>query len=334
MALPQNFKAMVVRENPEKKFTREITEKSLSELPKGELLIEVHFSSLNYKDALSATGNKGVTRNYPHTPGIDAAGVVVESANQQFAPGQEVIVTGFDLGMNTSGGFGRFIRVPASWAVKRPKNLSFKESMAYGTAGFTAALSVFKMEQFGLSKDQGEVLVTGATGGVGSLAVGILAKAGYQVIAATGKTGERDFLLSIGAKEVLSREEVNDTSGRPLLKGRWAGTVDTVGGNFLATAIKSTRYGGVVSCCGLVASPELPTTVYPFILRGVSLLGIDSVECPMQTRTLIWDKISAEWKLDKMAAIFSECSLQELDGKIDLILQGKIKGRIVVDLSL
>lgn len=334
MALPQNFKAMVVRETADKKFIREITEKSLSDLPKGELLIEVHFSSLNYKDALSATGNKGVTRNYPHTPGVDAAGVVVESASQQFAPGEEVIVTGFDLGMNTSGGFGRYIRIPASWAIKRPRNLSLKESMAYGTAGFTAALSLFKMERFGLTKDQGEVLVTGATGGVGCFAVGILAKAGYQVVAATGKTGEKDFLQNLGAKEVLSREEVSDTSGRPLLKGRWAGTVDTVGGHFLATALKSTRYGGVVSCCGLVASPELPTTVYPFILRGVSLLGIDSVECPMETRLLIWNKISQAWKLDRLDDLFLECSLEELDKKIDPILQGKVRGRVLVNLSL
>ncbi len=334
MPLPQHFKAMVVKETADKKFVREITEKSLSDLPKGELLIEVQFSSLNYKDALSATGNKGVTRNYPHTPGIDAAGVVVESATPQFVPGEEVIVTGFDLGMNTSGGFGRYIRVPASWTVKCPRNLSLKESMAYGTAGFTAALSLFKMERFGLTKDQGEVLVTGATGGVGCFAVGILAKTGYQVVAATGKTGARDFLHNIGAKEILSREEVNDTSGRPLLKGRWAGTIDTVGGNFLVTAIKSTRYGGVVSCCGLVASPELPATVYPFILRGVNLLGIDSVECPMETRLVIWNKISQEWKLENLATLFTECSLEELDGKIDTILQGKLKGRMVVNLSL
>ena len=205
MALPQNFKAMVVRETADKKFIREIAQRSLSDLPKGELLVEVKFSSLNYKDALSATGNKGVTRNYPHTPGVDAAGVVVESASQQFTPGEEVIVTGFDLGMNTAGGFGRYIRIPASWAIKRPRNLSLKESMAYGTAGFTAALSLFKMEGFGLTSAQGEVLVTGATGGVGCFAVGILARAGYQVVAATGKTGEKEFLGDVGAKEVLSR---------------------------------------------------------------------------------------------------------------------------------
>lgn len=333
MSLPQSFKAMVVTETAEKKFAREVTKKSLTDLPAGELLIEVKYSSLNYKDALSASGNKGVTRKYPHTPGIDAAGVVAESANAKFAPGDQVIVTGFDLGMNTAGGFGQYIRVPASWAVKLPENLSLKESMAYGTAGFTAALSVLRMQQHGLTKEQGEVLVTGASGGVGSFAVAILAKSGFHVVAATGKTGEKDFLTGLGAKEIISREDASDTSGRPLLKGRWAGVVDTVGGNILATAIKSTKYCGVVACCGNVASGDISLTVYPFILRGVSLLGIDSVECPMDARLLIWKKISQEWKLDLSRGLLSECPLEELDSKIDLILAGKIRGRVVVTLS-
>lgn len=333
MSLPQSFKAMVVTETADKKFLRQVTHKSLTDLPGGELLIEVHYSSLNYKDALSATGHKGVTRNYPHTPGIDAAGVVAESANPKFAPGDQVIVTGFDLGMNTSGGFGQYIRVPASWTVRLPENLTLKESMAYGTAGFTAALSVLKIQQHGLTKEQGEVLVTGASGGVGSLAVGILAKAGYPVVAVTGKTGEKDFLLNLGAKEVIPRDTFIDTSGRPLLKPRWAGVVDTVGGDFLATAIKSTKYGGVVTCCGMVASADLSTTVYPFILRSISLLGIDSVECPMDIRLLIWKKISQEWRLDLSDGLFSECSLEELDSKIDLVLAGKIRGRVVVTLN-
>ena len=205
MPLPQTFNAMVVTETADKKFVREIKEKKLSDLPAGELLIEVKYSSLNYKDALSATGNKGVTRNYPHTPGIDAAGVVAESALPGFVPGDHVIVTGFDLGMNTSGGFGQYIRVPASWVLNLPEHLSLKESMAYGTAGFTAALAVLRMQQHGLIKSHGEVLVTGATGGVGSVAVSLLAKLGFHVVAATGKTDERDFLLGLGAKEIISR---------------------------------------------------------------------------------------------------------------------------------
>jgi acrylyl-CoA reductase (NADPH) len=332
MPLPETFKALVVKETADKKFTREVAQKRLSDLPAGDLLIAVKYSSLNYKDALSATGNKGVTRNYPHIPGIDAAGIVAESGNQNFTPGNQVIVTGFDLGMNTSGGFGQYIRIPAQWAVKLPEHLTLKESMAYGTAGFTAALSVWKMQEHGLTKD-GEVLVTGATGGVGSIAVSILAKSGFNVVAATGKTEEKDFLTVLGAKEILSREEVSDSSGRPLLKARWAGVVDTVGGNMLATAIKSTRQEGVVASCGNALSPDLSLTVYPFILRGVSLLGINSVECPMDTRSLIWNKLASEWKVDFSGGLVSECPLEELDSKIDLILAGKIRGRVVVNLG-
>src|SRR5918999_1363423 len=200
MALPQDFKAMVVSETAEKNFVREIKRRALSDLPAGELIIEVKYSSLNYKDALSASGNKGVTRKYPHTPGIDAAGVVVDSSNRTFAVGDEVIVMGFDLGMNTPGGFGQYISVPSGWAVKRPPGLSLRECMSYGTAGLTAALCVMRLLAYGLTKEQGEVLVTGATGGVGSIAVSILAKLGFNLVAATGKTEEKDFLIGLGAK--------------------------------------------------------------------------------------------------------------------------------------
>jgi putative YhdH/YhfP family quinone oxidoreductase len=332
MSLPQTFKAMVVSEKADQKFIREIKQKDLSDLPAGELLIEVKYSSLNYKDALSASGNKGVTRKYPHTPGIDAAGVIATSSTSQFGAGDQVIVTGFDLGMNTAGGFGQYISVPASWAVKLPQGLTLKESMAYGTAGLTAALCVMRLMAFGLSKDSGEVLVTGATGGVGSVAVGILAKLGFDVVAATGKTDEKDFLTQLGAKTIISREEANDTSGRPLQKGRWAGVVDAVGGNILATAIKSTKYGGLVAACGNTMSADLAVSVYPFILRGVSLLGVDSVEIPMNTRLRTWQKLAHDWKFD-LSGFVSECALEELSPKIDLILKGGIRGREVVDLS-
>ena len=333
MASPKNFKAMVVSEAADGKFIREIKEKSLSDLPANDLLIEVKYSSLNYKDALSATGNKAVTRSYPHTPGVDAAGVVAESTDSKFTVGDQVIVTGYDLGMNTPGGFGQYIRVPAGWAVKLPPGLNLRDSMAYGTAGFTAALSVVKLQQFGLRQDSGEVLVTGATGGVGSIAVAILAKLGFQVVAATGKTEENDFLSNLGAKEVISREEANDTSGRSILKGRWAGVVDTVGGNILATAIKSAKYHGLVTCCGNAMSPELAVSVFPFILRGVSLLGIDSVACPTETRLQIWQRLAQEWKVDFSSGLISECSLPVLNEKIDAILTGGIRGRVVVHLS-
>jgi len=333
MPLPQSFKAMVVTETAEKTFVREIKQREIGDLPAGELIIEVKYSSLNYKDALSASGNKGVTRKYPHTPGIDAAGIVADSTTRAFTGGDQVIVTGFDLGMNTPGGYGRYISVPSGWAVKLPQGLSLRESMAYGTAGFTAALCVMRLSAYGLTKEQGEVLVTGATGGVGSIAVGILSKLGYEVVAATGKTDEKDFLTRLGAKSIISREEANDTSGRPLQKGRWAGVVDSVGGNILATALKSTKDGGLVAACGNAMSADLVTSVFPFILRGVSLLGVNSVDVPMRPRTMAWQKLANEWKIDLSGDLVTECGLEGLEPKITLILKGGIRGRVVVDLS-
>jgi len=330
MALPQNFRAMVVTETADKKFVRDIQERELSELPSGELIIEVKYSSLNYKDALSASGNKAVTRKYPHTPGVDAAGIVADSTNRSFAVGDQVIVTGFDLGMNTPGGFGQYISVPSGWAVKVPQGLSLRDSMGYGTAGLTAALCVMRLLASGLSKDAGEVLVTGATGGVGSVAVGILGKLGFAVAAATGKTDEKDFLTALGAKTIISREEANDTSGRPLQKPRWAGVVDTVGGNILATALKTAKYGGLVAACGNAMSGDVSMTVYPFILRGVSLLGVDSVELPLNSRIRAWQKLAQEWKID-LDPIVSERALDQLEPKIDQILKGGIRGRVIVN---
>lgn len=332
MALPQTFKAMVVSETAEKTFVREIKQRALNDLPAGELIIEVKYSSLNYKDALSATGNKGVTRKYPHTPGIDAAGMVVDSTTKLVAVGDQVTVTGFDLGMNTSGGFGQYISVPALWATKLPQGLTLKDSMSYGTAGLTAALCIIRLMASGLSKDAGEVLVTGATGGVGSVAVAILAKLGFTVVAATGKSSEHEFLTGLGAKAIISREEANDTSGRPLQKPRWAGVVDTVGGNILATALKTTKYGGLVAACGNAMSHELNVNVFPFILRGVSLLGVDSVEIPMRARQMAWSKLAGEWKVN-IGSMVTEVSLEELSPKIDEILKGSIRGRVLVNLS-
>jgi putative YhdH/YhfP family quinone oxidoreductase len=333
MALPEKFKAMVVSETVDKTFVREIKERAFSELPGGELIVEVQYSSLNYKDALSASGNKGVTRKYPHTPGIDAAGIVVHSTTKSVAVGESVIVTGFDLGMNTAGGFGQYVSIPAAWAVKPPAGLSLRDSMAYGTAGLTAALCVLRLLAGGLSKDQGEVLVTGATGGVGSIAVGILAKLGFDVVAATGKAGAAEFLKQLGAKGIISREEANDTSGRPLQKPRWAGVVDSVGGNILATALKTAKYGGLVAACGNAMSADLNVNVFPFILRGVSLLGVDSVEIPMRARNMAWQKLAGDWRIDLGGDLVSECSLGELNPKIDQILKGEIRGRVVVDLN-
>jgi acrylyl-CoA reductase (NADPH) len=329
----KSFKAMVVQETAAGTYTRRIAEKSLDDLPAGEVLVRVHYSSLNYKDGLSATGHRGVTKHYPHTPGVDAAGVVEESHSEAFQPGDQVIVTSYDLGMNTPGGFGQYIRVPAGWVVPLPENLSPKESMAYGSAGLTAGFCIFKLQEHGITPDQGEILVTGATGGVGSFAVAMLARIGYQVIAVTGKMDEKQFLVDLGAKEVISRDQATDTSGKSLLKGRWAGVVDAVGGEILSTAIRSTKLHGAVTCCGNVASPDLHINVYPFILRGISLVGIDSQSFPMTFRRRTWEKIASEWKLDNLNRQTSVCSLEELDSEIDRILAGKQKGRVIVDLG-
>jgi acrylyl-CoA reductase (NADPH) len=330
--LSKKFRALIVKEI-NGKFLREVSEKSVDELPDGDVLINVKYSSLNYKDALSAAGNKGITRKYPHTPGIDAAGIVEESKSKSFKEGEEILVTGYDLGMNTSGGFAEYVRVPAGWVVKLPSRLSLKESMMYGTAGLTAGIALYKLEEAGTDKNAGEVVVTGATGGVGSIAVALLAKAGYKVIAATRKTDKESYLNLLGASDVINSEILNDTSGKPLLPRKWKGAVDTVGGNILSTVIRSTDYRCSVASCGNTLSNGLSITVFPFILRGVNLLGINSAETPMDLRAKIWHKLAGEWKLNILNEIITECSLEELNSKIDLILDGKIAGRVVVDLT-
>ncbi len=324
------FKALVVRETSDHQFLRGIEEKDIHDLPPGEVLIQVKYSSLNYKDALSAIGNKGVTKKYPHTPGVDAAGIVTEGDGQKFRIGDEVIVTGYELGSNTDGGYGEYIRVPVDWVVKKPNKLSLKECMSYGTAGFTAGQCLFNFEKVDIVPENGEILVTGATGGVGCLAVAILSKSGYNVVAATGKLDQKGFLEQLGAKQVIHRDEILDKSKDPLLKSRWAGVVDTVGGNYLASALKATKHRGAVAVCGLVASHELNTTVFPFILRGVKLLGIDSAWCPMESRLKIWDHLAGDWKINSFDEIVQECTLELLEDKINLILKGKVHGRIVV----
>ncbi len=326
-----SFKALVISETEDKQYARQIQDKTLDDLPSGEVVVQVHYSSLNYKDALSASGNKGVTRNYPHTPGIDAAGVVAESTDSTFKTGDEVIVTSYDLGMNTAGGFGQYIRVPSGWVVPLPAGMGIREAMCYGTAGFTAGLSVFKLTQQ-VRPDQGEVLVSGATGGVGGIAVAILAKLGYAVVAVNGLVDEADYLKEIGAQRVIGIEDATDTSGRPLLKNLWAGSIDTVGGDILATSIKATSPHGVVTSCGNVASPELPLNVFPFILRGITLVGIDSQNCPMPERIKTWEKLADEWKIPTMEAVVEEIGLEDLDGCIDRMLKGQHKGRAVVNM--
>lgn len=327
------FMALQAREGAEAEFEQAIVERDTNDLPAGELLIRVRYSSLNYKDALSASGNRGVTKQFPHTPGIDAAGVVEASSVAEFGVGDEVIVTGYDLGMNTAGGFGQYIRVPAAWALKRPAGLSLREAMVLGTAGLTAGLCVDKLEQAGVAPDAGPILVTGATGGVGSVAVALLAKLGYQVAASTGKAEQGAFLEALGAERIVLRSELQEGGERPLLKEQWAGAVDTVGGDILFNVVKSLRYGGSVACCGLTAGVGFKANVLPFILRGVNLLGVDSVELPLVVKASMWDKLSLQWKLEGLDRLVTEVGLQQLPEAIRAILAGQQVGRVLVRLD-
>jgi acrylyl-CoA reductase (NADPH) len=327
----QAFKAYVVDEEAGK-YIGKIKTRHIEDLPQGDLLIKVFYSSLNYKDALSATGNKGVTRKYPHTPGIDAVGSVVQLETSSFTIDDKVIVTSYDLGMNTNGGFGEYIRVPSEWAVKLPDNLTMKEAMIYGTAGLTAGISVLRLSEL-VKPEDGKVIVSGATGGVGSLSVSILSKLGYSVTAITGKESGRDYLFNLGAKEIILRNEFENLDKRPLLKSQYAGAVDTVGGVILENILKSTNSMGTVTCCGNVASAKLELTVYPFILRGVTLIGIDSQNYPMSYREKVWKKLAQDWKPSQLLDACDEIYLEDLQEKIDLMLQGKLKGRTILRIS-
>jgi putative YhdH/YhfP family quinone oxidoreductase len=331
--MSKSFKALVAEENPDGSFSQSIRDWDINKLPENDVLIRVHYSSLNYKDALSASGNKGVTKQYPHIPGIDAAGVIEKSSDKRFQKGDFVIVTSYDLGQNTSGGFGQYIRVPGDWIVPLPENLTLRESMTLGTAGLTAAIGVHHLKHNNIIPEKGPILVTGATGGVGTLAVMILSKLGYEVVGATGKSDRKNFLKEIGAASVIHRNEVQDESSKPLLSGRWAGVIETVGGIMLDTAIRQTKHNGTVACCGNVLGHELHTNVYPFILRGVTLAGIDSGNCLKDLRTQLWQKLADEWKPKHLDKISRECSLNELPEEIDRILEGKQVGRILINLE-
>ncbi len=326
------YRALVVRK--EEHFLKSIEQVGMDFLPENEVRIRVHFAALNYKDALSASGHKGISRNFPHTPGVDASGVVEHSESASFRPGDEVIVTSYDMGMGTKGGFAEYISVPAAWVVPLPKGLSLKDAMIIGTGGFTAALALYKMEINGQHPDLGEVVVTGASGGVGSMAVAILKKAGYRVIASSGKSEHYTWLHSIGAKRCINRNEVNDTSDRPLLKSQWAGAIDTVGGNTLATLLKACQRNGNVAACGLVGSPDLHTTVYPLILNGVNLLGIESAETPHNLRLKIWDQLTERLHPTNIESMGTIVALEQIPGYMDDILAGETVGRIVADMSL
>ena len=326
------FQALQTRE-VEGGYQTDLIHRELSELGTEGVLVRVQWSSLNYKDALSATGNKGVTRNFPHTPGIDAVGIVEEAGNGPFSAGDAVICTGYDLGMNTDGGYAEYIRVPAEWLVPLPEGLSARDAMVLGTAGLTAALCVESLLDTGVNPDQGPVLVTGATGGVGSVSVAILAKLGFQVVAVSGKADATGWLKSLGASDIISRDEFLANAGKPMLKEQWAGAIDCVGGDALTTALKSVKYGGSVACCGLAGSTDLNMTVFPFILRGVNLLGVDSVELPVEIKQQMWQLLADEWIPTVMETLeAAEVGLEEVNDWVARLLKGGVRGRVVVRL--
>jgi len=312
---------------------RGVSQRSVDELPAGDVLVRVAYSSLNYKDALASEAHPGVVRKLPHVPGIDAAGSVVESSDHRYHSGDLVVITGNELGAGQWGGWSELIRVPADWVVPLPSQLSLKEAMILGTAGFTAAQCVDAIQLNGVTPDAGEVVVTGATGGVGCLAVKILSKLGYQVVAVTGKGHLEGTLKSWGAQRVIGRGEVVNASDKPLLPARWAAAVDTVGGQTLATIVRETKPYGVVSACGLVGGIELDLTVHPFILRGVTLAGIGSAMLPFDRRAEIWRKLSNEWRLEGLEELATTISLKDVEAYVQHILQGQIVGRTVIGLS-
>ncbi len=324
-----HFRCILVEQQDDQTVAR-LTTLGLERLPAAEVTVQVAYSSLNYKDALAVQGHRGVVRHFPHVPGIDAAGVVIDSKSSQIAVGQPVIVTGYDLGQGQWGGWSELIRVPASWIVPLPDGLTLRQAMAWGTAGFTAAQCVEALLRNRLTPDSGEIVVTGATGGVGSVAVQLLAKLGFRVVAVSGKPEREQFLLEMGAARVLGRQTLGDLSGRPMLSAQWAGGVDTVGGPLLNTLLRSTSYGGCVAACGLVAGAELEMTVYPFLLRGVVLAGVASADCPHDRRLEIWHRLAGEWRLPSLENFVTEVELGELLPQVEKIAAGHVTGRVIV----
>lgn len=327
------FQALTV-DLQDDRFTREIREWTTDDLPEGDLLIRVSHSSLNYKDGLAGKADGKIVTSYPFIPGIDLAGTVASSQDGRFSEGDAVLVTGYGLGVSHLGGLGEYARVPAAWAVPLPAGLTAAEAMAYGTAGLTAAICLARLDAAGVTPDRGPVLVTGAGGGVGSLAVAMLARRGFTVAAGTGKAAARDWLRGLGAAEVLGREDYAPEGKVPALaKQRWAGVVDPVGGSVLAHALAAAKYGGAVAACGLAAGAGLPTTVHPFILRGVSLLGVDSVSYPHEDRIRLWDKMAGEWKPEGLRSVYREIPLEDVPAAMDAILGGNVQGRLVVHMG-
>jgi len=319
--------------NEHGKVQARLVDATLDELDPGEVVIKTAFSSVNYKDALAGTGAGKIIRRFPCIGGVDASGTVTSSTDSRIKEGDRVICTSFDLGVAHDGGYSEYVRVPAAWLVPLPKGLTLFEAMAVGTAGFTAGLAVERMEHDGLKPANGSVVVTGATGGVGSIAIDILAGAGYNVVALTGKESETEYLKRLGAKEVLLRGSLDLTRIKPLDKATWAGAVDNLGGDVLAWLASTMQIGGTLASIGLAASHTLNTTVMPFILRGVSLLGIDSVNTPMTVRQRVWQRLASDLKPRHLSDMCNTVKLEQLPAVFDTILKGRARGRTVVKLA-
>ncbi|MFD2830274.1 acrylyl-CoA reductase family protein [Corticicoccus populi] len=325
----KRFKAVIVEQTGDS-VQSSVKEIDRETLPKSDVLIKVEYTGVNYKDGLAASADGKIVNQYPFIPGIDLAGTVVESGDERFKAGDAVIATSYEIGVSHFGGFSEYASIPADWIVPLPEGLTLKESMIIGTAGFTAALSISRLEKNGLRKEDGEVLVTGATGGVGSLAVTMLSGLGYKVAASTGKQSEHDYLKMLGAERIISREAVYNGKVKALDKEKWAAAVDPVGGEPLAALLGQIKYMGSVAVSGLTAGGSVPTTVFPFILRSVNLLGIDSVYCPMEERKMVWERLASDLKPEKFAEITEEIVMDDVPDALKKILTGTVRGRIIV----
>ncbi len=309
----------------------EVRQLDEAELPEGDVLVDVEFSTVNYKDGLAVTNGKPVVRTFPMVPGIDFAGTVAESSNADLSPGDRVVLNGFGVGETHWGGFAEKARVKGEWLVKLPDAIDTEAAMAVGTAGYTAMLCVLALEHGGLTPGSGEIVVTGAAGGVGSVAIALLAGLGYQVAASTGRPEEAAYLEQLGARSIVERAELSTPSKRPMQSERWAGAIDAVGGVTLANVVASTRYGGTVAACGMAGGGDLPGSVFPFILRGVTLAGVDSVNAPIAIRRQAWDRLATDLDLHKLSAMSTRIGLADVPATGAAILQGQVRGRVVVD---
>lgn len=330
--MAEKFKAILISRDSEKKQSVEITELAENELMDGDVTVAVEATTVNYKDGLAITGKSPVVRHWPMVPGIDFAGTVTQSESSDYKPGDKVLLNGWGVGETHWGAYAEKARVKADWLIPLPDGLTAKQAMGVGTAGYTAMLSIMALERHGLEPGQGPVIVTGANGGVGTIALSILSRLGWEVIASTGRTGEAEFLKELGASEIIDRSELSEP-GKPLAKERWAAGIDSVGSHTLANVLSQTSYGGAVSACGLAQGFDLPTTVMPFILRGITLLGIDSVMAPKKRRMEAWRRISKELDLDKLERLTTEIGFDDIIGTAHDLLDGKVRGRVVVDMT-